>query len=281
VETLYRNPGPRWVELRGPLFFLPSNPSFMTISGLERDVRASIDPAVVAGIAEESRAGRALIIGATNLDLGRQRVWNLGGEAERAQAGGSPDRLCRMLLASAAIPGVFPPVELDGFLYGDGGVTANVLLRLDPSNPEAVFARWRREHPDEPLPRVRFWVIVNNQLSHRPRTVQAKWPAVIGPSLATSIRHATVAEVRWLAAQAGYMNSVFGTDVEVRVVAIPQEWRAPVPGDFQKATMDSLADLGRKMGADPRSWTVWTDRLTVQQAAPGELPPDPEAPPPD
>jgi NTE family protein len=33
------------------------------------------------------------------------------------------------LLASAAIPGVYPPVELEGQWYADGGVTANVPVR--------------------------------------------------------------------------------------------------------------------------------------------------------
>jgi NTE family protein len=38
-------------------------------------------------------------------------------------------RLEPALLASAAIPGVYPPVELDGELYADGGITANVPVR--------------------------------------------------------------------------------------------------------------------------------------------------------
>lgn len=37
--------------------------------------------------------------------------------------------LCPALLASAAVPGIFPPVELDGRLLYDGGVVANVPMR--------------------------------------------------------------------------------------------------------------------------------------------------------
>jgi hypothetical protein len=43
-------------------------------------------------------------------------------------------------------------------------------------------------------------------------------------------------------------------DVEVRVVSIPGDWAPPVPGLFIKETMNNLADLGEKMGADPTSW---------------------------
>ena len=63
---------------------------------------------------------------------------------------------------------------------------------------------------------------------------------------------------RWLAAQADYVNIKYGTDIEVRVVSIPNDWRPPVKGDFKKETMESLTDLGRKLGSDPKSWTVWT-----------------------
>ena len=258
VEDFYRNPKKDWILERGPLFFLPFNPSFMTIPGLQRDIRAVIDAEFVDALAERSRAGAYLVVSATDLDLGRQRFWNVGAEAERASKTGDEDRLERMLLASAAIPAVFPPVEIDGAMYADGGVTANVFLRLDPKSPHGFVRRWRAAHPDTPIPRVRYWVIINNQWSHQPRTVQVAWPQVVAPSLETAIRSATLAEVRWLAAEADYCNAIGAAEIEVRVIAIPDDWRAPVPGDFKKETMASLADLGRKMGADPNSWKVWS-----------------------
>ncbi len=67
---------------------------------------------------------------------------------------GLPELLCRgplesALLASAAIPGIFPPVERNGILYYDGGLGDNVPIRdavkmgarslvvLDTTNPVA------------------------------------------------------------------------------------------------------------------------------------------------
>jgi hypothetical protein len=35
---------------------------------------------------------------------------------------------------------------------------------------------------------------------------------------------------------------------------VPEEWVPPKPGSFQAEVMNSLADLGEKMGADPTSW---------------------------
>ncbi|MGH7380787.1 MAG: hypothetical protein ACREKR_00960 [Candidatus Methylomirabilales bacterium] len=40
------------------------------------------------------------------------------------------------------------------------------------------------------------------------------------------------------------------------IVAIPGDWSPPVPGVFVKETMNALADLGEKMGADPGSWST-------------------------
>ncbi len=258
VESLYRNPKKDWIKESGLLFFLPSNPSFMKIPGLERDLRAVVDERMIAQIAEQSRAGKLLAICATDLDLGRQKFWEVGVESEAAVENGDIDRVQRIMLASAAIPALFPPIQIGDSLYGDGGVTANVFFRLDVQSPHAFFPRWKAKHPDKPFPKLRYWVIFNNQATHIPKTVQAKWPEIIGPSLASSIRSATLAEVRWLAAQADYVNTKYGTDIEVRVVSIPPNWRPPVPGDFKKETMESLTDLGRKLGSDPKSWQVWT-----------------------
>jgi len=257
VEAFYRNPRSDWVEDRGFLFFLPSNPSFMVIPKLAESLKEAIPTPMVEQMAAQFRQGKVLLISATDLDYGRQHVWNLGLEAEKAVQSGNSDRVRQIMLASAAIPVVFPPVEIDGSLYADGGVTANVFVRLDPNNPNGVIQTWNRLHPGIPLPKTRFWVIVNNSLAQPPKTVQAKWPEVLGPSLATSIRSATIAEIRWLAAQADYINATMHTDIEVRVVAIPDDWRPPVAGDFQKETMNSLADIGRKMGSDPSSWKLW------------------------
>ena len=43
---------------------------------------------------------------------------------------------------------------------------------------------------------------------------------------------------------------------EVEVCCVhPGDWSPPVAGVFKKETMNNLADLGEKMGADPASWS--------------------------
>jgi len=45
-------------------------------------------------------------------------------------------------------------------------------------------------------------------------------------------------------------------EAEVRIVSIPGDWFPPVAGTFVKETVNNLADLGEKIGADPVSWST-------------------------
>jgi len=257
VDDFYRDPRPTWIESRGMLFFMPWNPSFVTIPGLRRDIERTATKEFVEAMAAQSRDGKVLIISATDIDLGRQRFWEVGTLAQQAAAQGDPTLVTNTMFASSAIPAVFPPVEIGDGLFVDGGVTANVFLRLNMRNPRALLRRWQTERPGVPFPRVRYWVIINNQLAHAPRTVQERWPDVMSPALTIATRSGTIAQLQLLAAETDFANATFGTDIEMRVAAIPDSWRPPVEGPFQKQTMQSLSDLGRTMGADPNSWQLW------------------------
>ena len=91
---------------------------------------------MIAEIAREYRKGRILNIGTTNLDAGRPVIWNIG----RIADSGDPragDLIRQVLLASASIPGVFPPAYIQvqtpsGKTYDemhvDGGTSAQMFL---------------------------------------------------------------------------------------------------------------------------------------------------------
>jgi hypothetical protein len=60
--------------------------------------------------------------------------------------------------------------------------------------------------------------------------------------------------MRHLHAMSQIFRLKYNADVEVRIVAVPDDWTAPVSGVFMKETMNELSDLGERMGADPASW---------------------------
>jgi len=254
VVQLYRNPQQDIAVSRGLLFFLPSNASLYILPGLERELRAVLDPATIRRLAEQDASGRALLVNTTNIDLGDMRAWDLVEEAKAAAAAGDPARVHRILLASAGIPAVFPAREIGANLYVDGAITGNILYGARVPEEQSVVARWRAKHAREPLPRVRYWVIFNNQFLFPPQVTQQRWPDIMSRATIMSTQTSTVAAMRHLASHNELLRLKYGAEVETRFIAVPEDWVPPAPGTFQKEVMNALADLGEKLGADPASW---------------------------
>ena len=254
IENLYRNPKADWVKARWPLYFLPSRESFATVPGLERELKQTFDMNMARRIAEASRRGRFLLVNTTDLDDGTMWVWNVGIESERAVATGDLEPVRRILLASSSIPGAFPFRVIDGLLYVDGGVTGNILYGGRLREDQSVPAVWAATYPTMPIPKVRFWIIFNNQLRPRPQVTAPTWPAVVKRSIELEIRSATLTSIRHLFAQARISSLKHGGEWEVRLAAVPDNFTPPKPAPFAKETMNALADLGERMGADPTSW---------------------------
>jgi hypothetical protein len=43
-------------------------------------------------------------------------------------------------------------------------------------------------------------------------------------------------------------------DVQVRLISVPEDWVPSKPGTFVKEVMNDLADVGERLGTDPKSW---------------------------
>ncbi|MFM9170031.1 MAG: patatin-like phospholipase family protein, partial [Phycisphaerales bacterium] len=198
VDQLYRNPKADWVRTRGILFFLPDNASFAEVPGLEREIDEVISDDFIRRVAEQSAQGRVLLINTTNLDDGSPQPFRWGKEAQAAVAAHDPRKLRNILLASSGIPGAFPPREIDGSIYVDGAVTSNIIYGGNARRGASFGAVWKRMYPGEPVPTVRFWVILNNYAQAQPRTVQPTWPSVIERSLEVAVRASTTIALRHL-----------------------------------------------------------------------------------
>ena len=142
----------------------------MDSSPLTETLNTYISEEMIKKIAAEHRKGRRLLIGTTNLDAGRQVIWNIGRIADSGHPD-SADLIRDILRASASIPGTFPPVyfsvEANGKSYDemhvDGGVTAQMFLYPSSINwnevmetlnvkgtPHAYLIRNSRVHPEYP-----------------------------------------------------------------------------------------------------------------------------------
>ena len=255
IVQLYRNPASDIAISRRLLFFLPNNPSFYLLPGLERELRTALDRGMLERIAAQEASGRLLLVNTTNIDLGDLHPWDLVAEAKASLAAGDPERVNRILLASAGIPAIFPAQQIGQHLYVDGAITGNILYGARVDQEQGVAAQWRAKHGRAPAPRVRYWVIFNNQFRFPPQVTKVRWPDIMSRATIMATQSATVSAMRHLEANAELTRLKYGIDVEVRMIAVPDSWMPPVEGTFKKEVMNALADLGEKMGADPASWS--------------------------
>jgi hypothetical protein len=94
-----------------------------------------VTPAILTAIAKEYSRGRALFIGTTDLDSGLSVVWDMGAIAS-LHDGAALKLFRQIMLASASIPGIFPPVMIDASvghvsyqeMHVDGGAVTQVFL---------------------------------------------------------------------------------------------------------------------------------------------------------
>ena len=254
IVHLYRNPVSDVAVSRGLLFFLPNNPSFFVLPGLERELRTALDRPMLERIAAEGASGRALFVNTTNIDLGVMHVWDVIAEAKAAVASNDEEHVRRILLASAGIPGAFPARGIGEFLFVDGAITGNILYAGRVREDETLHARWRARNPGTPMPRLRYWVIFNNQFRFPPQVTQERWPDIMGRATIMSTQTSTVNSMRHLFALSELVRLKHQAEVQVRVMAVPDNWVPPKPGTFVKEVMNNLADLGEQMGVDPSSW---------------------------
>jgi hypothetical protein len=101
---------------------------------------------------------------------------------------------------------------------------------------------------------VRYWVIFNNQVRFPPQVTQNRWPDIMGRTTIMATQTSTLNSLRHLYAMAEIARLKYKAVVEVRLMAVPEDFVPSKPGTFVPEVMNTLADLGERMGADPKSW---------------------------
>jgi predicted acylesterase/phospholipase RssA len=102
------------------------SPSLMDVSLYEARIRAAIDAPLLAALAQGAAEGRSAFVGTVNMDTSAFEVVDIAALA----ALGPPGEPCieEALLATSAIPGLFPPRNVNGFLYADAGLRDHVFF---------------------------------------------------------------------------------------------------------------------------------------------------------
>jgi predicted acylesterase/phospholipase RssA len=236
--------------------------SFRESRPLAKLIEAVVDPKLLKAIAAEHAKGRRLYVGTTHLDARRLVVWDMGEIATR----GTPADLAlfrQVLLASASIPGFFPPVpitvEVDGKpseeLHVDGGVTASVFFR-----PPHVPRERLRRLGDRPLEGSNVYIVVAGKLYADPGCVERRLIAIAADSISALLYSKTRGDLFQLYALA------LATGMNYRVTAVPPDLDAPRDAtSFEPAVMGWLYEVGREQAKAGNGW-----RASPPGTQPGE-----------
>jgi len=227
---------------------------------LLRTIRRFVTPTLLAAIAREyTEKGRLLFVATTNLDVPVGVLWNMGSIAASGHARAA-DFFAEILLASASIPGILPPVMFDIEMGGeryqemhvDGGTVAQVVLYppslggdnllhdASDASPGIVEALSRR-------PR-RLYVIRNARPGADPETVPRNTMKIADRAIATLIQAQGLSDLYQLYVIAQRDG------IDYNVAYIPQSFSERLSGPFDQAYMRSLYSVGRDTMLSGSAW---------------------------
>jgi predicted acylesterase/phospholipase RssA len=157
---------------------------------LRRLIDRYADDRMIEGVATEAAKGRLLLVATTDYATGEPVIWDLGSIA--LYGGGDARRLFRsVLLASASVPGLFPPViikvrtrsGLREETHVDGGVTLPFFIAPAPEDlPQFAGAG---AQPTE----VR--IIIDGRLRDLPRAAKASALSIFSRSVSAGLSRMT------------------------------------------------------------------------------------------
>lgn len=249
LRKLYTTTSTDEILKKRSVFALLKSDSLTDTGPLRKILEDVIDGTVVQKIATEHNKGRRLFIGTTNLDAERPVIWNIGAIA----ASGQPDaiQLIRdVLLASAAIPGMFPPVYFKVEAYGqtfdelhvDGGVASQVFLY-----PASLDLEWFKKKiglkgEDH------IFIIRNSRLEPEWTPVIPRVLPITKRSIEALIRAQGIGDLYrlYLGAQRDHLA--------YHLAYIPSDFRVDPKEEFDPNYMADLYYLGYKMAKGGYPW---------------------------
>jgi len=238
-------------EQKGLLEILGST-SAADNSPLRRLVATYVTDRMVSDIAREHAKGRRLLIGTTNLDAERPVVWDIGAIAT-SQGPNLRQLIQDVLVASASIPGVFPPVNIKvdaggryfDEMHVDGGTSKQAFLfpsNLSLKNTDKKLG----------LKRTRtLYVVRNGKVTPEYSAVRPKLASIAGKSIGSLIKTQGIGDLYRMYANARQEG------VDFNAIWIPPSFTAKETSPFDHGYMNQLFQMGYEMG---RSGIRWNKR---------------------
>jgi hypothetical protein len=222
--------------------------------------RKSVNADLLKAIAAEYAKGRFLMIATADLDARRGIIWDMG----KIATYGGPKALelfISVMIASASIPGGFPPVLIDVEAGGkryqemhvDGGTMAQVFayppsLHIRAMSAASGVTRERR-----------LYVIRNARLDPDWAQVERNTMSIAGRAIASLIHNQGIGDLYRIYATAQRDG------VDFNLAFIPSSFNAPHKEEFDNTYMRALYDVGYDLAVKGYPW---------MKTPPGFAPPD-------
>jgi predicted patatin/cPLA2 family phospholipase len=249
LKKLYTTTSTNGLIKRRSVFSIITADSVTDTEPLRQILSDVIDGGMLEKIAIEHNKGRRLFVGTTNLDAERPVIWDIGAIANS----GAPNALelvHDVLLASAAIPGIFPPVyfkvEVNGQYYDeihvDGGTSSQVFLY-----PVSLDLHWMTEQIGLKGEN-HIYVIRNSRLEPEWTTVSPKIIPIVKRSVQTLIRTQGIGDLYRI-----YMGAQ-RDGLDYNLAYIPSDFQEKTKEQFDPNYMYKLFAFGYRMAKDGYPW---------------------------
>ena len=213
-------------------------------------------------IAAEYQKGRLLMVGTTDIDARRPVIWNMTAIA----AVGSPAALelfRKILVASAAIPGAFPPVMIDVEIGGqryqemhvDGGAMAQVFLYPPSLNLTELAAANKMERTRT------LYLIRNARLDPEWASVDRRTLGILARAIDSLINTQGIGDLYriYLTAQRDKLD--------YNLAFIPPDFSVPHKEQFDTTYMRSLFDYAYEKASHGYPWQKYPPGYRPTDAA--------------
>jgi predicted acylesterase/phospholipase RssA len=210
-----------------------------------------ITPELLRAIAAEYDKGRILLVGTTDLDARRPVIWNMTAIASSADPG-ALDLFRQIILASASIPGAFPPVMIDVEVNGqayqemhvDGGASAQVFVyppRLNVSEMRAAVGA------DADRQRT-LYVINNGRMDPAWASVDRRTMSIAGRAVSSLIQTQGAGNVYQI------YNTAQRDGLDFNLAFIASDFSTPHVEDFDQTYMRSLFQYAYDLAVQGYPW---------------------------
>jgi predicted acylesterase/phospholipase RssA len=204
--------------------------------------------ALIQAVAREASTGRLLLVATTDVSTGEPVIWDLGSIAMNGGAGART--LFRdVLVASASVPGLFPPVVIrvqeQQALYDEVHVDGTIAL---PFFVPLAFLEASRDASD-PSRGTAVYVIVDGRLSEQPAAIRLRARSILSRSVSAGLDHMLRTTLELTATDAELEGAQF------QFAAIPVAYPQLDSFDFRTPTMRSLFKFGYQCAQAGRLWS--------------------------